>query len=78
MFQTFEYCRYHTGPRLLQNTPSAAKDAFAQRAGENGGKLFGCWRSLVGLGLARDEGIALTAWPDEATARAAPPLRGPA
>ncbi len=78
MFQTFEYCRYHTGPRLLQGNPSAAKDAFAQRASENGGKLYGCWRSLVGLGLARDEGIALTAWPDEAAARAAPPPRGPA
>ena len=32
----------------------------------SGGTLFGCWRSVVGLGLARDEGIALSAWPDEA------------
>lgn len=27
---------------------------------------------MVGLGLARDEGIALTAWPDSATANGAP------
>jgi len=51
------------------------KTEFAKRAAASGGLLFGCWRSLVGLGLARDEGIALTAWPDEATARQAPAPR---
>ncbi len=70
MNRFFEYCRYSTAPRLLQSDAGSVKSRFADRAQENGGKLFGCWRSLVGLGLARDEGIALTAWPDEAAARA--------
>lgn len=77
MFRTFEYCRFATGPRVLQGDPGVVRAAFAQRAEENGGRLFGCWRSLVGLGLARDEGIALTAWLDEAAARAAPAPGGP-
>ncbi len=58
MNHTFEFCRFTTG--------------FADRAHASGGQLFGCWRSMVGLGLARDEGIALTAWPDSATANGAP------
>ncbi|MDP6689117.1 MAG: hypothetical protein QF384_06450 [Alphaproteobacteria bacterium] len=77
MFKTFEYCRYDTGQRVLQTDAASVRDAFAHRAEANGGKLFGCWRSLVGLGLARDEGLAITAWPDEATARGAPAPSGP-
>jgi hypothetical protein len=77
MFRTFEYCRYQTGPRVLQGDPPSVKNAFQQRAVENGGKLFGCWRSLVGLGLSRDEGIAMTAWSDNASARAACAPGGP-
>lgn len=72
MNSVFEYCRFQTAPRALQTDAGAVKAQFAERAAASGGKLFGCWRSLVGLGLARDEGIALTCWPDEATARAAP------
>lgn len=74
MFRFFEYCRFQTAPRVLQGDPTAVKSAFEKRAAAHGGKLFGCWRSLVGLGLARDEGIAMTAWPDAATARNALPL----
>jgi hypothetical protein len=77
MFRIFEYCRYRTGPRVVQNDPALVRAEFARRAALGGGKLFGCWRSLVGLGLARDEGIAVTAWPDESTARAAPAPGGP-
>jgi len=65
------------GQRVLQTDAASVRDAFAQRAAANGGKLFGCWRSLVGLGLARDEGLAITAWPDESTARNAPAPAGP-
>ncbi len=77
MFRIFEYCRYRTGPRVVQNDPPLVRAEFERRAKLGGGRLFGCWRSLVGLGLARDEGIAVTAWPDAATARAAPAPRGP-
>ena len=55
----------------MQVDPSSVKAAFQQRAEESGGKLFGCWRSMIGLGIGRDEGIAMTAWPDESSARAA-------
>ena len=71
IFQTFEYCRFKTNPRVIQVDPSSVKAAFQQRAEESGGKLFGCWRSMIGLGIGRDEGIAMTAWPDESSARAA-------
>ncbi len=71
----FEYCRFSTAPRRLLTDAGGVKAGFADRARESGGKLFGCWRSLVGLGLARDEGIALTAWPDKAAARAATPAK---
>ena len=72
MFKIFEYCHYRAGPRVVQNDPPAVRAEFARRAGDNAGKWFGCWRNMVGLGMSRDEGIVITAWPDEATARAAP------
>ena len=71
MNRYFEYCRFSTAPRLLQSDAARVKAGFADRARGSGGAPFGCWRSLVGLGLSRDEGIALTAWPDEDAARAA-------
>jgi hypothetical protein len=71
MHRYFEYCRFTTVSRGLQSSVPIIRSEFAKRAGENGGSLFGCWRSMVGLGLARDEGIALSAWPDEAAARTA-------
>ena len=73
MNRFFEYCRFTTTPRHLLNNAQNIKTAFAGRAQASGGHLFGCWRSLVGLGLARDEGIALTSWPDQAAAQAATP-----
>ena len=69
MNRFFEYCRFRTPPRGLQNAPDDSWQQFQDRAVASGGKLFGCWRSLIGLGLARDEGIALTSWPTEALAR---------
>ena len=74
MHRIFEYSRFATAPRGLLTDAAGVREGFAQRAENHGGKLFGCWRSMVGLGLARDEGIALTAWPDRATADAAPKL----
>lgn len=71
MMKTFEYIRFRTAPRALQTDAEAVRQGFASRAKAGGGKLFGCWGSLVGLGLARDEGIAVTAWPDRAAAEAA-------
>lgn len=76
MNRIFEYCRYTTEPRRLQQDAAGLRQEFVDRAAASGGALFGCWRSLVGLGLSRDEGIALTCWPDAATARAAPGVKG--
>ncbi len=73
MNRFFEYCRFSTKPQLLLNDAASVKASFAARAENAGGLLFGCWRSLVGLGLARDEGIALTAWSNEDAACVAPP-----
>lgn len=76
MNRIFEYCRFHTPPRALQSAPEAARKRFADRATASGGKLFGCWRSVVGLGLGRDEGIALTSWPSLKEAESAAPVEG--
>lgn len=72
MRRIFEYSRFRTAPRALLTDPGRVRNGYAERAEAGGGRLFGCWRSLVGLGLARDEGIALTAWPDRTAAEAAP------
>lgn len=72
MYRVFEYCRFTTASRLLQEDPDRFKGDFSSRAQSAGGRLFGCWRSMVGLGLARDEGITLTAWPDRAAAETSP------
>ena len=72
MNKYFEYCRFQTPPRRLLSEAGLVRKAFAERAANNGGTLFGCWRSLVGLGLARDEGIALTSWPTQELLRSAP------
>ena len=47
---------------------------FQDRAGGGGGHVYGVWASMVGLGLARDEGIAITRWPDTEAANAAQPV----
>ena len=70
----YEYCRFKTAPRALQSAPEAARKRFAERATASGGTLFGCWRSVVGLGLARDEGIAVTSWASVEAANAAVPV----
>ncbi len=71
MNRIFEYNRFRVAPRGFQEDAVGARSAFADRAAATGGKLFGVWSSVVGLGLARDEGIAVTSWPDEASCRAA-------
>ena len=70
----YEYCRFSTATRALQSAPEAARKRFTERANASGGTLFGCWRSVVGLGLARDEGIAVTSWASVEAANAAPPV----
>jgi len=70
----YEYCRFKTAPRALHSAPAAARERLAERARASGAKLFGCWRSVVGLGLARDEGIAVTSWASVAAAKAATPV----
>jgi len=60
----YEFCRFTTAPRFLHGEAQQVKSAFVERAETSGGQLFGCWRSMVGLGLARDEGIALSSWPN--------------
>jgi hypothetical protein len=71
----FEYCRFRTAPLALMESPEQTQQQFTNRAAANDGHLFGIWRSL-NLGLPRDEGIALTAWRNEAAARAAPAVDG--
>ncbi len=76
MNRFFEYCRFRTPPRKLQAQAERVRNEFVERAAASGGKLFGCWSSLVGLGLERDEGIALTSWPSQELARSAPAMAG--
>ncbi|MEM7404669.1 MAG: hypothetical protein AAF458_05210 [Pseudomonadota bacterium] len=72
----FEYCRFKVPPRELLTNPVGVRNRFRARAESSGGTMFGCWRSLGGLGMSRDEGIALSAWPSEDAARGAPDLVG--
>ena len=67
----FEYCRFNVAARGLLTDPLTVRSQFVDRAEGNGGQLYGIWRNFGGLGLRRDEGIALTAWNSEAGARAA-------
>jgi len=76
MNQFFEYCRFQMPPRRSLTEAELVRREFVERAETSGGKLFGCWRSVVGLGLARDEGIAITSWPTEDLARGASVLDG--
>ncbi len=71
-FAYFDYQRYRSAPRQLLTQPDQVRDAFNARADHSNGYLYGCFRSMVGLGLARDEGIAVSAWRTETEARAAP------
>ena len=76
MRRIFEYCRFQAKPRVLLTDAAGVRARFEDRATAAGGALYGCWRSLVGLGLARDEGIALTCWESIEAARAAPAVEG--
>ena len=69
--KSFVYIRYQTAARALQTDAGKVREAFASLAGSTNGTLFGCWRSLVGLGLGRDEGLALLSYTDASQAAAA-------
>lgn len=78
--KSFVYLRYQSEPRAIQTDAARVREPFAGLATATNGTLFGCWRSLVGLGLGRDEGLALLSYatPDEAMAaiEAAPDALG--
>lgn len=67
---SFVYLRYQTVARGIQTDAARVRTTFADFATSTNGTLFGCWRSLVGLGLGRDEGLTLLSYEsaDEATA----------
>jgi hypothetical protein len=73
-FPFFEYTRFRLPAQGFLEDAASVKQQFSERAKASNGHLFGCWRSMVGLGLARDEGIALSAWRTRNEASSAPPL----
>ncbi|MDP7381998.1 MAG: hypothetical protein QGF33_11615, partial [Alphaproteobacteria bacterium] len=74
MTEVYEYCRFRTPAHALRQQPAHWRRMFQDRAGSGGGHVYGVWASMVGLGLARDEGIAMTRWPDTEAANAAQPV----
>ena len=68
---SFVYLRYQTVPRGIQTDAAGVRATFDELAGSTNGTLFGCWRSLVGLGLGRDEGLALLSYESAAEAATA-------
>lgn len=68
---SFVYLRYQTAARGIQTDAAGVRATFAELATTTNGALFGCWRSLVGLGLGRDEGLALLSFDSIAAAAAA-------
>ena len=74
MTEVYEYCRFRTPAHALRQQPAHWRRMFQDRAGARGGHVYGVWASMVGLGLARDEGIAMTCWPDTEAANAAQPV----
>jgi hypothetical protein len=70
----FEFCQFEVEPRRLLTAPGEVRTKFVQRARATGGQLYGFWRNLGGLGLRRDEGIAVTAWRSQEAARASAPV----
>ncbi len=63
MYETYEYRRFKLAAGTWESTAERLRGEGARLAAEHGGTLFGVWRGQIGLEA--NEGIALTAWPDE-------------
>ena len=75
MNETYEYRRFKVAAGDWEHFSERLRGEGARIAGEQGGSLFGVWRGQIGLEA--NEGIALTAWPDEeALAAGATALHG--
>ncbi len=75
MNETYEYRRFKVGAGEWERFAERLRLEGDSIARKNGGSLFGVWRGQIGLEA--NEGIALTAWPDEeALAKGAAALQG--
>ncbi len=63
MNETYEYRRFKVGAGAWESFAERLRGEGARIAAEHGGTLFGVWRGQIGMEA--NEGIALTAWPDE-------------
>ncbi len=63
MNETYEYRRFKVAAGDWERFSERLRGEGARIARESGGTLFGVWRGQIGLEA--NEGIALTAWPDE-------------
>ena len=73
MNETYEYRRFKLAPGDWERVSARLREEGAALAREHGGSLCGVWRGQIGLEA--NEGIALSAWPDEeALARGAAAL----
>lgn len=63
MNETYEYRRFKVAAGDWERFAERLRGEGARRAAEHGGTLFGVWRGQIGLEA--NEGIMLTAWPDE-------------
>lgn len=75
MNETYEYRRFKLAAGAWEHFSERLRGEGARAAEAKGGTLFGVWRGQIGLEA--NEGIALTAWPDEeALAAGAAALHG--
>ncbi|MGH9888157.1 MAG: NIPSNAP family protein [bacterium] len=75
MNESYEYRRFKVAPGEWERFAERLRGEGEQIAREYAGSLFGVWRGQIGLEA--NEGIALTAWPDEeALASGATALHG--
>jgi len=63
MNETYEYRRFKVAAGDWDHFAERLRGEGAREATARGGTLFGVWRGQIGLEA--NEGIALTAWPDE-------------
>lgn len=62
----YQHLVIHVPPRTVDAVAERIVNEGAPRVAAAGGRLFGVWKSE--LGLSRDHGVALVEWPDEETA----------
>ena len=65
MNETYEYRRFKVAAGDWDHFAERLRGEGAREATARGGTLFGVWRGQIGLEA--NEGITLTAWPDEPT-----------